>query len=26
MMHEHYNKVLGDRYMPTPREGGMIHE
>jgi 2-oxoglutarate ferredoxin oxidoreductase subunit beta len=24
MMHEHYEKVLGDRYVPTPPEGGMI--
>ena len=26
MMHEHYQEVLGDKYVPTPPEGGMIHE
>jgi 2-oxoglutarate ferredoxin oxidoreductase subunit beta len=26
MMNEHYRKVLGDRYVPMPPEGGMIHE
>jgi len=26
MMHEHYRKVLGDKYVPMPPEGGMIHE
>jgi 2-oxoglutarate ferredoxin oxidoreductase subunit beta len=26
MMHEHYQKVLGDKYVPIPQEGGMIHE
>jgi 2-oxoglutarate ferredoxin oxidoreductase subunit beta len=26
MMHEHYTKVLGDQYVPTPPEGGMIRE
>jgi 2-oxoglutarate ferredoxin oxidoreductase subunit beta len=26
MMHEHYNKILGDKYMPTKPEGGYIHE
>jgi 2-oxoglutarate ferredoxin oxidoreductase subunit beta len=25
-MHEHYTKVLGDRYVPMPPEGGWIHE
>ena len=25
-MHEHYNKTLGDRYVPMPPDGGMIHE
>lgn len=25
MMHEHYGRVLGDKYVPTPPEGGMIH-
>jgi 2-oxoglutarate ferredoxin oxidoreductase subunit beta len=25
-MHEHYTKVLGDRYVPMSPEGGMIHE
>ena len=25
-MHEHYTKILGDRYVPTPPEGGWIHE
>jgi 2-oxoglutarate ferredoxin oxidoreductase subunit beta len=24
MMHEHYKKVLGDKYVPTPPSGGMI--
>ncbi|MBU0617478.1 MAG: 2-oxoacid:ferredoxin oxidoreductase subunit beta, partial [Planctomycetes bacterium] len=26
MMHQHYRKVLGDKYVPMPPEGGMIHE
>ena len=26
MMHEHYNTILGDRYVPMSPEGGMIHE
>jgi 2-oxoglutarate ferredoxin oxidoreductase subunit beta len=26
MMHEHYGKTLGDKYVPTPKEGGMLHE
>jgi len=26
MMDEHYTKVLGERYVPMPPEGGMIHE
>ncbi len=26
MMNEHYRKVLGDKYIPMPSEGGMIHE
>ena len=26
MMNEHYGKVLGDKYVPMSREGGMIHE
>jgi 2-oxoglutarate ferredoxin oxidoreductase subunit beta len=25
MMHDHYQKILGDQYVPTPPEGGMIH-
>ena len=25
MMHEHYKKRFGDKYVPTPPEGGMIH-
>ena len=25
-MHEHYTKVLGDRFVPLPPEGGLIHE
>lgn len=24
MMHEHYEKVLGDKYVPTPPEGGLL--
>lgn len=24
LMHEHYRKTLGDRYVPTPPEGGLI--
>ena len=24
LMHAHYRKILGDRYMPTPPEGGML--
>ncbi|MGB2987790.1 MAG: thiamine pyrophosphate-dependent enzyme [Phycisphaerae bacterium] len=26
MMHEHYTKTLGDKFVPMPPEGGMIHE
>jgi 2-oxoglutarate ferredoxin oxidoreductase subunit beta len=26
MMHDHYKKRLGDKYVPTPPEGGWIHE
>ena len=26
MMHTHYRKTLGDRYVPTPPEGGWLHE
>jgi 2-oxoglutarate ferredoxin oxidoreductase subunit beta len=26
MMHEHYRKILGDKYVPMAPEGGMIHE
>ncbi|HUU85865.1 MAG TPA: thiamine pyrophosphate-dependent enzyme [Phycisphaerae bacterium] len=26
MMRNHYTKVLGDKYVPMPPEGGMIHE
>ena len=26
MMHQHYKEALGDRYVPTPPEGGMINE
>ncbi len=26
MMHEHYRRILGDRYVPMPPGGGMIHE
>lgn len=26
LMHAHYGKVLGDRYVPMKPEGGMIHE
>jgi 2-oxoglutarate ferredoxin oxidoreductase subunit beta len=26
MMHEHYGKTLGDKYVPMPPEGGMLHE
>jgi 2-oxoglutarate ferredoxin oxidoreductase subunit beta len=25
MMHDHYKKILGDRYVPMPPEGGMLH-
>ena len=25
MLHEHYKSKLGDKYVPTPPEGGMIH-
>jgi len=25
-MHEYYRKVLGDKYVPTPPEGGMLRE
>jgi 2-oxoglutarate ferredoxin oxidoreductase subunit beta len=24
MMHEHYRRVLGNRYVPTPPEGGLL--
>ena len=24
MMHEHYRRVLGDKYVPTPPEGGLL--
>lgn len=26
MMHEHYRKILGEKYVPMPPEGGMIRE
>jgi 2-oxoglutarate ferredoxin oxidoreductase subunit beta len=26
MMHEHYTKILGSKYVPMPAEGGMIRE
>ena len=26
LMNEHYTKLLGDRYVPMPPEGGMLHE
>jgi len=26
MMHDHYRKILGDKYVPMPPEGGWIHE
>ncbi|OGK12147.1 MAG: hypothetical protein A2Y63_05575, partial [Candidatus Riflebacteria bacterium RBG_13_59_9] len=26
MMREHYRKVLGDKYVPMPPEGGMMHD
>ena len=26
MMHDHYTRVLGERYLPMPAEGGWIHE
>jgi 2-oxoglutarate ferredoxin oxidoreductase subunit beta len=26
MMHEHYKKTLGAKYVPTPPEGGWLHE
>ena len=26
LMHEHYEKTLGDRYVPMKPEGGWIHE
>ena len=26
MMNQHYTKTLGDKYVPLPPEGGMIHE
>ncbi|MFH1748384.1 MAG: thiamine pyrophosphate-dependent enzyme [Planctomycetota bacterium] len=26
MMHAHYRKVLGDKYVPMPPEGGWLHE
>jgi 2-oxoglutarate ferredoxin oxidoreductase subunit beta len=26
MMHAHYRKTLGDRYVPMPPEGGWLHE
>jgi 2-oxoglutarate ferredoxin oxidoreductase subunit beta len=25
MLHENYQKVLGDKYVPMPPEGGMLH-
>jgi hypothetical protein len=25
MMHEHYTKILGEKYVPMPAEGGLIH-
>jgi 2-oxoglutarate ferredoxin oxidoreductase subunit beta len=26
MMHEHYRKLLGDKYVPMPPEGGWLHD
>jgi len=26
LMHDHYGKMLGDKYVPMPPEGGWIHE
>ena len=26
LMQEHYTKILGDKYVSMPPEGGMIHE
>jgi 2-oxoglutarate/2-oxoacid ferredoxin oxidoreductase subunit beta len=26
LMHDHYKKTLGEKYVPTPPEGGWIHE
>lgn len=26
MMHDHYRKTLGDKYVPMPPEGGWLHE
>jgi 2-oxoglutarate ferredoxin oxidoreductase subunit beta len=26
MMHDHYRKILGDRFVPMPPEGGMIRD
>ncbi|MCP4593361.1 MAG: 2-oxoacid:ferredoxin oxidoreductase subunit beta [bacterium] len=26
LMHEHYRKTLGDKYVPMPPEGGWLHE
>ncbi|UCE58803.1 MAG: hypothetical protein JSU63_15325 [Phycisphaerales bacterium] len=26
LMHEHYKKTLGDKYVPMPPEGGWLHE
>jgi hypothetical protein len=26
LMNSHYSKILGDKYVPMPPEGGMIHE
>jgi len=26
MMHEHYGRILGEKYVPMPAEGGMIRE
>ena len=26
LMHAHYEEVLGDKFVPMPPEGGMIHE
>ena len=26
LMREHYQRTLGDRYVPMPPEGGLLHE